>query len=73
MRVATPELANAQEEEDGLMVQTSTTCEDIGQAVWDGMFGAEDVDSYKGLRMQESVFGAKTIDGPMTGCSGMST
>ena len=28
------------------------------------MFGAEDVDSYEGLRMQESVFGAKTIDGP---------
>ena len=59
----TPELANAQEE-DGLKVQTATTCEDIGQAVWDGMFGAEDVDSYEGLRMQESVFGAKTIDGP---------
>ena len=31
------------------MVQTSATCEDIGQAVWDGMFGAEDVDSYEDL------------------------
>ena len=28
------------------------------------MFGAEDVESYEGLRMQESVFGVKTIDGP---------
>ena len=60
----TPELANAQEDEDGLTVQTFNTCEDIGRGVLDRMFGAEDVDSYEGLRMQESVFGAQTIDGP---------
>ena len=60
----TPELASAQEDEDGLTVQTFNTCEDIGRGVLDRMFGAEDVDSYEGLRMQESVFGAQTIDGP---------
>ena len=49
-------------EVDGTTVGNRIVCSDGHTVDW--MFGVEDVDSFEGLRMQESVFGSAAIGSP---------
>jgi len=60
----TPEIGVAEISNDGLTLRSHASCKDIDGSVWDRMFGEEDVDSFEGLRMQESVFGSAAIGSP---------
>lgn len=60
----TPELPKKEAECTGLNVRVVSSCSALDREAWDRMFGKEDVDSFEGLRMQESVFAADAIQCP---------